>query len=204
MTQVIKEENPESSEKAALLIDCGGVIIYPTETLYGIGADAMNEESVRRVFEIKGRREDNPVPILVRDKNMMDELAVIPDVGHLLIDKFLPGPLTLVLKRKRDFPGIITAETDRVAIRISGHPFVRRLFKLISGPITSTSANISGVSNLLDFRSVFETFKGKVELIVDSGTLQPSKGSTIVDLTVSPPSILRGGDISRDLLEVFF
>ncbi|MGH7900177.1 MAG: L-threonylcarbamoyladenylate synthase, partial [Thermodesulfobacteriota bacterium] len=85
-----------------------------------------------------------------------------------------------------------------------GHPFVKRLFESLSGPITSTSANLSGMGNVYDFKSVFETFNGKVELIVDSGTLQPSKGSTIVDLTVTPPSILREGDISRELLEEFF
>lgn len=204
MTELIKEENAVSSGKAASILNRGGIIIYPTETLYGIGTDAMNEESVRRVFEIKGRLEDNPVPILVRDKYMFDEFAEIPELGNLLIDRFLPGALTLVLKKKKDFPGIITAETDRVAIRISGHPFVRRLFKLVSRPITSTSANLSGMGNLYDFKSVFETFNGKVELIVDSGTLQLSKGSTIVDLSVSPPSILREGDISRELLEEFF
>lgn len=204
MTEVIKEENPVSSEKAASILNRGGIIIYPTETLYGIGTDAMNQEAVRRVFAIKGREEDKPVPILIRDRYMFDEFAEIPELGNLLIDRFLPGPLTLVLKKKKDFPGIITAESEKVAMRISGHPFVKRLFESLSGPITSTSANLSGMGNVYDFKSVFETFNGKVELIVDSGTLQPSKGSTIVDLTVTPPSILREGDISRELLEEFF
>jgi len=204
LTEVIKEENPVSSEKAASILNRGGIIIYPTETLYGIGTDAMNQEAVRRVFAIKGREEDKPVPILIRDRYMFDEFAEIPELGNLLIDRFLPGPLTLVLKKKKDFPGIITAESEKVAMRISGHPFVKRLFESLSGPITSTSANLSGMGNVYDFKSVFETFNGKVELIVDSGTLQPSKGSTIVDLTVTPPSILREGDISRELLEEFF
>ena len=204
MTEVIKEENPVSSEKAASILNRGGIIIYPTETLYGIGTDAMNQEAVRRVFAIKGREEDKPVPILIRDRYMFDEFAEIPELGNLLIDRFLPGPLTLVLKKKKDFPGIITAESEKVAMRISGHPFVKRLFESLSGPITSTSANLSGMGNVYDFKSVFETFNGKVELIVDSGTLQRSKGSTIVDLTVTPPSILREGDISRELLEEFF
>jgi len=204
LTEVIKEENPVSSEKAASILNRGGIIIYPTETLYGIGTDAMNQEAVRRVFAIKGREEDKPVPILIRDRYMFDEFAEIPELGNLLIDRFLPGPLTLVLKKKKDFPGIITAESEKVAMRISGHPFVKRLFESLSGPITSTSANLSGMGNVYDFKSVFETFNGKVELIVDSGTLQRSKGSTIVDLTVTPPSILREGDISRELLEEFF
>ena len=105
--------------------------------------------------------------------------------------------------QKRDLPDLISAGTGKVAVRISNHPFVRRLFELISEPLTSTSANISGEENLFNFNEIYGTFKGKVDLIVDSGNLSPSKGSTVIDLTVKPPRIVREGDISREALREF-
>jgi L-threonylcarbamoyladenylate synthase len=200
LTEIIKENNPE---KAASVLKRGGVIIYPTETLYGIGVFAENERAVEKIFDIKGRPEGKPIPILVKDKTMLDEFAEVTDEGSILIDKFLPGPLTLVFKEKRKLPGLISAGTGKIAVRISRHPFVKNLFELIDQPITSTSANISGNENLFDFKEIYETFKSKVELIVDSGTLPPSKGSTIVDLTTSPPLLIRGGDISKEELYNF-
>jgi len=204
LTEIIKEENPESPAIAALMINNGGIIIYPTETLYGLGANALSEISVRRVFIAKGRPYGKPIPILVKDIEMFDEVANVTEQASKLIGSFLPGALTLVLNEKINFPGLITADTGKVAVRISNHPFVKQLFKYISQPLTSTSANISGQDNLYDVNSIYDAFNSKVDLIIDSGSLHPSKGSTVVDLTKSPPSIIREGEISRELIEEFF
>ena len=203
MTVVVKEENPDSPKIAASVLNNGGIIIYPTETLYGLGALAVDEESVNNIFSIKGRIHGNPIPILVRDKEMLSEYVVVTDEANRLIEKFLPGPLTLVLKEKKNLPHFISAGTGNIAIRISRHAFVRRLFDFLSKPITSTSANISGRENLLSFDEIYETFKSKVELIVDSGNIPRSKGSTVIDLTVKPALLIREGDISGDELKRF-
>jgi L-threonylcarbamoyladenylate synthase len=203
LTEVVKQNNPESPQKTASVLRNGGVIIYPTETLYGLGALALNEKSVENVFIIKGRSYGKPIPILVKDKEMLIEFAEVNERASTLINKFLPGPLTLVLRKRKNLPDLITAGTGKAAVRISRHPFVRHLFDFISEPLTSTSANISGDENLFSFDEIHKVFNGKVDLIVDSGNLPPSKGSTIVDLTVNPPLIVREGDISKEELKEF-
>lgn len=203
LTEVIKENRSESVQKAASILKGGGVIIYPTETLYGIGALARNEVAVEKIFQIKGRPEGKPIPILVKDKEMLSEVAELTEESHLLVDRFLPGPLTLVLREKEKLPNLITGGTGKLAARISKHSFVKSLFELIDEPITSTSANISGEENLFNISEIRKRFVGKVELIVDSGNLPPSKGSTVVDLTVKPSLIIREGDISKHDLEEF-
>ena len=201
MTEVTKEEKLESPKIAASIINQGGTIVYPTETLYGLGANALSEISVRRVFVVKGRPDGNPIPVLVRDIEMFHQIANVTRQASKLIDRFLPGALTLVLNQKIKLPDLITADTGKVAVRISSHPFVRRLFEYISEPLTATSANISGRDNLYDIKDIIDAFRSRVDLIIDSGSLHPSKGSTVVDLTQTPPSIIREGEISRELIE---
>ncbi len=203
MTEIVKENNPESPQRAASILRAGGVIIYPTETLYGMGTLALSGESVKRIFDIKERFYGKPIPVLVKDKEMLFQFVEITEEASRLVNKFLPGPLTLVLRGKKNLPDVISTGTGKVAVRISKHLFVRRLFDLISEPLTSTSANISGEENLFGFDEIYRTFKDKVNLIIDSGNLPPSKGSTVIDLTVKPPRIVREGDIEGDVLEEF-
>ncbi len=201
MTEVIKPNDPESCKYAASILKSGGVIIYPTETLYGIGALATNERSVKSIFEIKGRPYGKPFPLLVKDKNMLADTAELNQTASLLVDAFLPGALTLILKDKSNLPKLTASDAGKIAVRISNHLFVRGLFEHISDPIVSTSANASGGDNLLDFEEIYRLFNGKVDLIVNSDKISPSKGSTIVDVTVIPPVIIRKGDISREKIE---
>ncbi len=203
MTEIIKASNSDSYQKAASALNKGGVIIYPTETLYGMGTLAITEESVKKIFDIKERFYGKPIPILARDKEMVSRFVEITEAASQLIDKFLPGPLTLVLRERKNLPDLISAQTGKIAVRISRHLFVKRLFDFISEPLPSTSANISGAANLFGFNEILETFKGKVDLIVDLGNLPLSKGSTVIDLTVKPPRIVREGDISKDILKEF-
>ncbi|MFI5324134.1 MAG: L-threonylcarbamoyladenylate synthase [Thermodesulfobacteriota bacterium] len=204
MTEVIKADDPRSPEKAASILKRGGIIIYPTETLYGIGALASRKEAVTRVFEIKGRPHGKPIPILGRDKRMLEDVVEFNDRASFLAEKFWPGPLTLILKGKGNLSELITAGSGKAAVRVSASYFVARLFNLIDEPLTSTSANLSGSDNLLEPDDIYQTFNGKVELIVDSGNIPPSKGSTVVDVTTIPPVIVRLGDIDRDDLKEFF
>jgi L-threonylcarbamoyladenylate synthase len=204
LTEVIKEENPESPKIAGSVINNGGIVVYPTETLYGLGANALSEISVRRVFDVKGRPDGKPIPVLVKDIEMFHQVADVTEQASKLIDRFLPGALTLVLNQKIKLPDLITAATGKVAVRISSHPFVKRLFEYISQPLTATSANISGRNDLFDINDIIDAFRSRVDLIIDSGSLHPSKGSTVVDLTKTPPSIIREGEISRELIEGFF
>ncbi len=177
--------------------------MYPTETLYGIGALVSIENALKKIFEIKGRPYGKPIPVLIRDIKMLDGIAEMNEIAYSIADKFWPGALTLVLKEKGNLPELITSGKGKVAVRISDNNFIKRLFNFIDVPITSTSANLSGEENILDFDYIRDTFKDKVDLIVDSGNLPPSKGSTVVDVTVTPPQIIREGDVTARELKEF-
>ncbi len=202
-TEVISAEHPESAAKAARVLNEGGVIVYPTETLYGLGALASIGEAVERIFNIKGRPYGKPIPLLVKDKDMLLQIAEDNRLVDPLSEHFWPGRLTLILKQTSTLPELITSGTGKIAIRISSDPFLQNLFDIIDEPLTSTSANLSGSQNLLDHRELFETFDGKVDLIIDSGNIPASRGSTIIDLTLDPPQIVREGDIKTDILKEF-
>ncbi len=174
----------------------GGIIIYPTETLYAVGAVATPSGPVNRVYEIKDRAYGKPVPVLVRDVSMMERYVYLNVNALSLIDEFMPGALTLVLMDRGKLHDGISAGTGKVAVRISAHPFVQGLFNHLDEPITSTSANTSGGENLFDSNQLMDWFEDKVDLIVDTGTISESKGSTVLDMTLTPPIFLREGDIS--------
>lgn len=135
---------------------------------------------------------------------MLERIAQIDERVSSLTSRFWPGPLTLVVRQKIELPELITSGTGKVAVRVSSAEFVKRLFEYIDHPLCSTSANLSGAENILEFDYIVKTFEGKVDLIVDSGNLPPSKGSTILDVTVTPPEILRRGDVSAQDLKEFF
>lgn len=201
MTSIINTDDPAAADTTASVLNAGGVIVYPTETLYGIGALVCFDKAVRRIYEIKGRPSGRPIPILVRDTEMLERVAELNDCAVSLARKFWPGALTLVLREKGLLPELVTAGTGKVAARVSSNNFVKRLFELIDSPLCSTSANLSGDENLLSVDHIRSTFEDKVDLIVDSGNIPPSKGSTIIDTTVSPPEILREGDITAGKLK---
>ncbi len=203
-TRTIKASDPNAAEKAAQVILSGGIIVYPTETLYGIGGLALRRDVAERVSEIKQRPPDKPFPVLVKDEKML--------AGHFLISgkqmeaykKILPLPVTLVLRERKTglFPPQVSKD-GQTAVRISHGEFVRRLFARLNEPIISSSANISGKENLSGGAQAERIFGGRVELIVDSGNLPPSEGSAIVSLAEKPPKILRNGDIEPEQLSEF-
>jgi L-threonylcarbamoyladenylate synthase len=134
-----------SIERAASVIKRGGIVVFPTETVYGIGADALNQEAVEKIFKAKGRPSDNPLIVHISDMEMLAEVAVgIPPEALLLADEFWPGPLTMVLEKAPGIPGIVTAGLDTIAVRLPSEPIARALIRAAGTPVCAPSANISG------------------------------------------------------------
>lgn len=198
MTETVKSNDAGAAERTADVLESGGVIVYPTETLYGVGALLSNKKGLERIFEIKGRPSGKPFPILVRDMGMMEKTVRLNGAARVLAGKFLPGALTMILKENIKLPEEVTSGGGKAAVRISGHSFVAALFEYIDEPLISTSANPSGSGNLTDYEDIRSAFEGEVDLIVNSGNISASKGSTIIDLTLMPPAIVREGDIKKE------
>ncbi len=192
--KIIKADSPDAISKTLQTLTNGGVIIYPTETLYGLGALISSSQAAERIFQIKGRNHDMSLPILVRDFEMLEDYASVPVNYAEIVRKNMPGPFMAILNLKKDTNKLITGGKDKIGIRISSNKFVKLLMEQVDVPLISTSANISGTDNIYDINALISLFENKVDLIIDSGSISPSKGSTIVDFTVEPPQIVREGD----------
>ena len=197
-TRVIKVNplDPEVRliEDAAHVLENGGVIGYPTETVYGLGADAYNEEALERIFKIKGRETGKPISILVASMEMLEEItARIPPVAMGLIRDRWPGPLTIIFEASKSCPPTLTGDSGKIGVRISPHRIPQRLLETLKRPITSTSANLSGMPSLSDPQELYRVFRGKIDLVLDGGETKGGGVSTVVDVTVSPPRVVRGG-----------
>lgn len=183
-------------QKAIAVLRLGGAIVYPTDTLYALGANAMEPQSVERVFKIKNREREKPLPIAVRNINWAKELSFIYKKEERFLNKVWPGTMTVILPKRNVVPDILTAGKPSVAMRIPKHDFVERLLARFGYPITSTSANVSGQApsrKISDIIRLFEKAEYQPSLIIDSGDLPESEPSTIVDLIGSQPKILRVG-----------
>jgi len=182
----------------------GRVIIYPTDTIYGIGADACNPDAVERVFRTKKRDVGKPILVLVNSVQMALRLVEdVPDTAKVLIDKLWPGPLTLVFRASPSLPQKLTGTTGTIGIRFPQHPFCLQVLKMCNRPITSTSANISAEDQSASIKTIAETFESVVDLIVDAGDLQSAVPSTIVDVTGPRPKIIRAGALSQAKLQPY-
>jgi L-threonylcarbamoyladenylate synthase len=176
----------------------GGIIAYPTETFYGLGCDATRAESIKKLFEIKGRSSKVAIPVLISDVEKLPLYTrEVPRVAQTLIEKFWPGPLTLVFLAQELFPKELLAETGKIALRVSSHPIARELCQRLIFPLTTTSANPSGKAPAKTSKEVKNYFDN-IDGIIEGEDLSSSKGSTIVDVTCDPPKILRQGDLSLE------
>ena len=171
----------------------GEVIVYPTDTLYGLGADIYNDCAVKKVFFIKKRSFDQPLSIAVSSINDIEEIAFVNDMARCVAEKFLPGKLTLVLKKKHVVSDIITAGSDCVAVRIPDSPVALRILSVF-GPLTCTSANIHGMPTPNKINEIQMQFKDEIGIYIDAGELK-DKPSTIIDLSGGEPKVLREGTI---------
>ena len=188
------------------LLERGGVIVYPTDTFYGLGASGFHAGAVRRVFRLKRRDSAKPLSLVIADADdMLRTVAVdIPDLLEPLAARFWPGPLTLVLMASARLPRELLGDSDRIGVRVPDFPWLRGLLRVARFPLTATSANVSGGQETTDPLAAAKPFQGGVDLIVDGGRTAGGRVSTVLDLTVSPPKILREGAVpSRDLRAVW-
>ncbi|HOV27647.1 MAG TPA: L-threonylcarbamoyladenylate synthase [Pseudobacteroides sp.] len=192
----------ESISIAADILRSGGLVAFPTETVYGLGANALNEKAVSGIFAAKGRPSDNPLIVHVSNIDMVKDLVNnIPELALKLMEMFWPGPLTLIMEKSSRVPEIITAGLSTVAVRMPSHPIALKIIEESKVPVAAPSANISGKPSPTEAKHVIEDLMGKVELIIDGGSSQIGLESTVLDLTVSPPMILRPGGITKEQLE---
>jgi len=193
------DPDPEVLTRVASALRQGRVVAYPTETLYGLGVDPFREEALERLYVLKGRPTEMPVSILVKDVAMLQEVAHdLPGPAIRLVEAFLPGPLTLVLRARPRLPERLTCGTGKIGIRISSHPFMKYLFSIYPAPITTTSANPTGRPDAKDAREILAYFPEGIECILDAGPVTRMLGSTVVDGTGEEPVILREGAITAD------
>ena len=190
----------EYIQKGAELIKKGELVAFPTETVYGLGADYANPDAVRAIFQAKGRPQDNPLIVHLCDYDQLSLVAKdIPPLAKELYDRFCPGPLTMILPKQPSVPDEVTAGLDTVGVRFPSHPVARELIRL-SCPIAAPSANVSKHVSPTSARHVLDDLEGKIPLILDGGDCQVGIESTIVDLTKEIPVILRPGAITKEML----
>jgi len=186
-------------ERGIAILKNGGVIAYPTDTIYGLGAGAYIQSAVKRIYKIKQRAPEKALPLLLADVSEVSDVArQVPEVAWLLARHFLPGGLTIVLLKSSSVPDFATAGTDTVAVRVPAHPVPVALVRGIGMPLVGTSANLSGKPNLLTADDVCSQLGNKIDLIIDGGPSSGGKESTIVDLTGEKPVLLREGAIPRE------
>lgn len=181
-------------EAAAVLKD-GGVVAFPTETFYGLGAAALDPRAVRRILELKGRPETKPLLVLADSIEMAEAIAELNDRARSLAARHWPGALTLVLPARSHVPREVTAGTGTIGVRVSPHPVARGLVRALGGPLTAPSANPSGIEPPTSAEGVLAHFAGAIELVLDGGPTPGREPSTVLDLTGEPPRVLRQGAI---------
>mgnify|MGYP004732719509 FL=1 len=203
-TLLLSAAAPETPQIAADIIKKGGLVAIPTETVYGLGANGLDEQAVIKIFEAKGRPQDNPLILHVAEPAEMEKFCHdIPKSAYLLAEKFWPGPLTMVLPARDIVPRRTTAGLDTVAVRCPDNDATRQIIRLSGVPIAAPSANISGKPSTTTAQHVFHDHNGKIDAIVDGGPCRVGVESTIVDLTDERPRLLRPGGITPEqLMEV--
>jgi L-threonylcarbamoyladenylate synthase len=196
-----REPQSELIKAAADVIQRGGVVAFPTRCLYGLGADALNPQAVQRVFDLKQRPVQNPILVLIDELSQLEQLVKrIPAVAGELMDHFWPGKITLVFEANDKLPGNLTAGTGKIGIRMPGHAVARSLVEAAQGPLTGTSANLSGNPGCFRIDELEPQLASGLDLILDAGPLEGGAGSTVVDVSADAVKILRQGEISAQAL----
>jgi len=203
MIEVVKIDHAEPPQrgirKAASIIEEGGIIAFPTESFYGLGAAATNSSALQGLFQVKKRDASLPILVLISSiKELSAYVASIPPKALELAMLFWPGGLTLVFEASQDLPPLLTAGTGKIGIRISGHPVAHALTLAVKIPITGTSANISGKRPCTTAEQVVRLFKTQVDLVLDGGVTKGIHPSTVLDVTRDPPLLIRQGIIRAE------
>lgn len=191
----------EQVERGISILKQGGIVAFPTDTVYGLGAGANNQQAVARVYRVKERPRNIALPLLLANISQIGEVAEpVPPIAWLLAHNFLPGALTIVLPKSNLVPDIITAGGITVAVRVPAHSIPIALARGLGAPIVGTSANVSGKPSALTADEVYSQFGNKIDLVIDGGRCPGGRESTIIDVTGEEPVILREGAISREEL----
>lgn len=206
MTQILrvdpKEPEPELIARAARLLRDGGTVAFPTETVYGLGANALDRQAVRRIFEAKGRPAGDPLIVHLAAAGDLQRVArAIPARARTLAEVFWPGPLTLVLPKAPEVPGEVTAGLPTVAVRVPSHPVALALLRAAGVPVAAPSANRYGRASPTSALHVLDDLEGRIDLVLDGGPTTIGVESTVLDLTGEPPAILRPGGVPREAIE---
>ena len=186
------------------LLRAGRVIAFPTDTAYGLGADPFNPIAIERIFEIKGRAETKPILLLVNSLAMAESVSRASAMFHTVVQRFWPGPLTVIVRSAACIPPNVTAGTNSVGLRWPVAPLATNLVERLGQPITATSANRSGMPSAVTAEEVRARLGESVDALIDGGTLPSRTGSTLLDLTSDPPVLLREGPVSFATLHAFF
>ncbi len=200
METLLLKPTEENLALAARALKDGQLVGMPTETVYGLGADALNEAAVRAIFAAKGRPADNPLIVHVPSIEAAEPLCHIDERSRRVMEHFCPGPLTLLLPKKPVVPQVVNAGLPSVAIRIPSHPVASRLLELSGVPVAAPSANTSGKPSPTTAQHVFDDLQGKLHSIIDGGSCQVGLESTVVDMTREVPTVLRPGGITPEML----
>lgn len=186
---------------AADILRRGGLVGIPTETVYGLGANALDVEAVGSIFKAKGRPQDNPLIIHIPHVSWLDRYCRnVPQAAYVLAERFWPGPMTMVLPRRDNVPDVVTAGLDTVGIRCPGHDLCRRIIELADVPVAAPSGNLSGRPSPTTAAHMLEDMDGRIDAIVDGGPCDVGVESTIIDLTCKPPRLLRPGGVTLEQL----
>lgn len=189
--------SPGALESALGILEAGGLVALPTDTVYGVGALAFDEQAVRSIYAVKGRSEDKAIPILLGDMADLEQVSLsLPPAARRLAKRFWPGPLTLVVLKHPGLPPSVSS-TETVGVRVPDQPFARALLRR-AGPLAVTSANLSGQASPRTASEVFEQLGGRIPLIIDGGPTPGGTPSTVLDCTKSEPVILRAGPLTPE------
>ena len=205
MTKILKIDpnHPEAEilAEAVSILHRGGIIAYPTETFYGLGVDGENEQAIEKIFLVKGRAFRHPIALIIGDEAPLSDLTTeFPAVGRLLADKLWPGPLTLVVKSSAKVSPRLTAGSGKIGIRISSHLVAKALAMTFGRAITATSANLSGAPECNTGQQVLEQLGDRIDAIIDGGVTPGGEGSTFLDITTEPPTLLRKGIVPESII----
>ncbi len=197
MTTILTTSPTEAADR----LRCGGLVAFPTETVYGLGADAFQPEAVKRIFEAKGRPSDNPLIVHVRRREQIGQVAAtVPTAAEKLLEYFLPGPLTLILPKHPELPSVVTAGLDTVGVRMPGLPLTQRFLEACDTPVPAPSANRSGRPSPTTWEAVQDDLNGRIDCILQGGRTEAGVESTVVDCTTEPVEVLRPGAVSVEAL----
>lgn len=192
----------EELKEPAKVIRNGGIVIFPTETVYGIGTNGFDEKSIKKIYELKKRDFNKPISLLVSNMEMVEMVAKdISDLEYKLMRKFWPGPFTIILKKKSIVPDILTSNGDTVGVRMPSGEIAKKLIEYAEVPIAAPSANISGKPSGIDINDIMKDFEGKVDCIIDNGISELGVASTIVKVVDNIPYVLREGIITKEQIE---